>query len=136
MNFDFLESEFGIELPEFYKQSISNYPFNAIDDLDFIEANLVRDLDWVIENNTLLRDKGFFGQRWQHHYFSIGHDGFGNYFFISLKGNDTKIYCADHEFDFDLTNIETLEYAPSMKEYISMCKEDQLDILGDDAKYI
>ena len=136
MNFGLLEVEFGIELPKFYKESILNYPFKAVDDLDFVEDNLVRELDWVLENNIQLRNEGFFGQRWLDHYFSIGHDGFGNYVFISLKDNDMKIYFVDHEFEYDLTKLEELEYASSMEEYISMCNEDQLDILGDDAKNI
>ena len=136
MNFDRISAELNIELPKFYKESILDYPFTALDELDFVEENLERDIEWILESNIELRENGFFGQSWPKNYFAIGHDGFGNYVFLSLRDNDKKIYFVDHDFLEDINLLEELEYAPSMEEYIEMCKEDQIDILGDDIKNI
>ena len=136
MNFDRISAELNIELPKFYKESILDYPFTALDELDFVEENLERDIEWILESNIELRENGFFGQSWPKNYFAIGHDGFGNYVFLSLIDNDKKIYFVDHDFLEDINLLEELEYAPSMEEYIEMCKEDQIEILGDDIKNI
>lgn len=130
MNLKFIESELNISLPDFYHSAIKNYPFKAIDDLDFVEDSLVRDAKWIIKNNTELRSSTFFGKEWPHHYFVCGHDGFGNFFFLNLNENDQTIYFADHEEDVSLDDLPYLEYSSTMAEYISMNLEDQKEIIG------
>lgn len=130
MNFKLIESTLNISLPDFYIKAIENYPFKAVDKLDFIEDDLVRDTDWIIENNTQLRSSKFFNQEWPLHYFAFAHDGFGNYMFLNLKDDDKTIYFADHEEELGLSNLSNLEYSSSMAEYIAMSIEDQKEIIG------
>ena len=120
MNFALIELELNIKLPSFYKNTVSDYPFQKKDELDFVEDNLVRDEKWVIENNTNLRENGFFENNWSSNFIAIGHDGFGNYIFLNLVSSDEKIYYADHDHDYDLdiNDLEGLEYSSSMEEYI------------------
>jgi hypothetical protein len=130
MNLKLIESELNINLPSFYNSAIQSYPFTAFDDLDFVEDNLVRDAEWIIENNSKLRSSTFFGKEWPQYYFAFGHDGLGNYFFLNLKENDLAIYFADHDEDISLNDLSYLEYSSTMKEYISMSLEDQQEIIG------
>lgn len=130
MNLKLIESELNISLPGFYNSAIQNYPFKPVDHLDFVEDNLVKNSDWIIDNNSSLRSSTFFGRQWPQAYFAFGHDGFGNYFFLNLKENDPTIYFADHDEDVSLNDLPYLEYCSSMEEYISMGLEDQQDIIG------
>lgn len=132
MNFDLIEAELNIRLPSFYKSALENYPFKRVDDLDFVEDNLVRETDWLIEHNSRLRSQAFFGQQWPHDYFAVGHDGFDNYMFLNLKHNDQAIYFADQDEAVCLTNLSYLLYSSSMDEYISMSIEDQKAIISAD----
>lgn len=130
MNFKRIQTELNISLPSFYRIAINNYPFTAVDELDFVEDNLIKDVTWIIEHNAALRTSSFFGKEWPQNYFVIGHDGFGNYFFLNLKDNDQAIYFADHDEDVDLNNLSYLMYSSSMSVYISMNLEDQKEIVG------
>lgn len=130
MNFKLIEFELNISLPSFYHSVIQNYPFKRVDDLDFVEDSLVRETEWIIDNNSRLRSLSFFGKEWPQHYFALGHDGFGNYFFLNLKENDRAIYFADHDEGLSLNDLPYLEYSATMEEYISMNLEDQREIVG------
>jgi len=106
MNFLLIEAQLDVKLPSFYKNTISDYPFQAKDELDFVEDNLVNDEKWLLDSNQDLRENGFFEYSWPDNFFAIGHDGFGNYIFLNLKNNDEKIYSADNDFEFDINNLE------------------------------
>lgn len=69
-----VEEKLSIVLPEFYKTALINYPFTPIDSLDFVEDNLVKEHDWIIDSNLELRKCGFFGCLWPSRFFAIGHD--------------------------------------------------------------
>lgn len=130
MDLKFIEAEFSISLPGFYHSAINNYPFTKVDDLDFVEDNLVRDVEWVIQHNSTLRSSTFFGRTWPKHYFAFGHDGFGNYFFLNLNDNDQAIYFADQSEDVSLNDLPYLEYSSSMADYVCMSLEDQQEIIS------
>ena len=131
MDFEKIESKLSISLPEYYKLAISNYPFKALDNLDFVEDNLVNDEEWLIQTNIELRECSFFGNTWPSHFFAIGHDGFGNFTFINVKEFDETIYFADHEEEFVPSDIDDLELCSNMTEYIQDCLEEQKDVLSD-----
>ena len=99
MNSEFaeMENKLGLLLPDFYKSALQHYPFEPLDEIDCVEGNLVKELDWVISTNFELRECSFFGNQWPPHFLAIGHDGFGNFSFLNLKENDTAIYFIDHE---------------------------------------
>jgi len=124
-----IESRFKIVLPSFYKDVLVEYPFSPLDELDFVEDNLLRECDWLIDSNRELRESGFFGKQWPNHFFAIGHDGFGNYYFLNLHENDEAVYIADHEENFNHNNISDMELASSMKEYVEICLEEQQDVV-------
>ena len=127
--FKLIESELNIRLPYFYTSSLENYPFAPLDDLDCVEDNLVKDSDWIIQSNCVLRTNGFFGRPWPNHFFAIGHDGFGDFLFVDLSRSDEIIYITDHEEEFDLTDIVEMELASSIEEFIKSCKEEQQDVV-------
>ncbi len=124
-----IENRLEITLPDFYRAVMMNYPFKPVDELDCVEDDLVKEVEWVVSSNQDLRTEGFFGAAWPHSFFAIGHDGFGNYYFLNLKNNDCVIYFADHEEPFDSINLESLEFASNMDEYIEICIECQQDVL-------
>ena len=125
-----IESALKIILPSDYKDALLHYPFSPLDKFDCVEDNLVNECDWLIDSNQELREIGFFGNQWPSHFFAIGHDGFGNYIFLCLLGNDEAVYIADHEEDFNQNNIADMELASDMKEFIEICLEDQQDIVN------
>jgi hypothetical protein len=118
LDFEIIESKLSISLPEYYKLAISNYPFKALDNLEFVEDNLVNNEEWLIQTNIELRECSFFGNTWPSHFFAIGHDGFGNFTFINVK-------------EFVPPDIEDLELCSNMKKYIQDCLEEQKDVLSD-----
>ncbi|GAA5446265.1 hypothetical protein Misp06_04482 [Microbulbifer sp. NBRC 101763] len=120
-----INNAFDIELPSFYTDALINYPFPSSDDPDCIEGQLVKDLDWLIKTNRKLREDGFcYQDYWPNHFFAIGFDGFGNYYFINLLQQDTSIYIADHEEDFNHKEISNMELASNIEEYINDCLEE------------
>jgi hypothetical protein len=125
-----VENTLEIVLPEFYKKIMQEYPFEVKEDLDFVEDNLVKETEWLINENKDLRQNGFFSHFWPNHLFAIGHDGFGNYIFLNLKGNDPKIYLVNHDENIDFNDISDIELSSTMSEYIAECIEEQDDVLA------
>ena len=124
-----IEKNLGMIFPEFYKSALKNYPFKPLDEIDCVEDNLVKELDWITTTNLELRECRFFGNLWPSNFLAIGHDGFGNYIFLNLGGNDEAIYFVDHEEEFDPQDISELELASDMEEYIQLCKDEQEDVV-------
>ncbi|WP_020411245.1 SMI1/KNR4 family protein [Microbulbifer variabilis] len=128
-HFKEIEDKLGLILPEFYKSALLNYPFKPLDEIDCVEDNLVKELEWITITNLELRKCHFYGNLWPPHFLAIGHDGFGNFMFLNLKEHDKTIYFADHEEEFDSRDISDLELAADMEEYIQLCKEEQEDVV-------
>ena len=126
---EIIEQQLGIHLPSHYKKAMENYPFTPIDNLDFVEDNLVKDFEWLVRENTDLIKFGFFGNSWPRHLFAIGHDGFGNYIFINLESDDEEVFIADHEVEFDPKALHEMLLASNFKEYINSCIEQQIDVV-------
>lgn len=124
-----IEEKLGLILPEFYKSALLNYPFKPLDEIDCVEDNLVKELDWIATTNLELRECRFFGNLWPPYFLAIGHDGFGNFIFLNLGEYDEAIYFADHEEEFDPCDISALELAADMGQYIQLCKEEQEDVV-------
>lgn len=118
-----IEEQLQITLPEFYKKTITDYPFKAKNENDFIEDNIVKDTDWLIDVNKELRIIGFMGTQWPNHFYAIGHDGCGGFMFINLQKEDTTIYYADHEEEFDVYKLDELELFESMEEFVNECND-------------
>ena len=108
---------------------MENYPFNPLDDLDFVEDNLVKDFEWIVKTNENLRTEGFFGSHWPSQFLAIGHDGFGDFLFLNLSEESESIYITNHEEEFDYSDISNFELASSMAEYIELCLEEQQDVV-------
>lgn len=88
-----IEVEFGVSLPDGYRQFILNHSFpnsKTIETLFFSKEKLRA-------TNSFVRNKLNIPVIWQNHWFVIGEDGSGNYFFINTSEDDSKIYELDHE---------------------------------------
>ena len=106
-----IEKELGITLPSDYKNVMMDYPIPGGDCETYALCNDVSD---VIKENLDLRQNGFFGSPWPDHFYALGLNGCGDYYFIDLKEERRMIYFADHESPFH---------------------NDQLEIIGDDDKW-
>ena len=125
-----IETHLEITLPGFYREAMMNYPFRPLDEFDCVEDDLVKEVEWIVSSNQELRTEGFFGAKWPQTFFAIGHDGFGNYYFLNLQDNDPAVYFADHEEAFDHKYLEQLEFASDVDEYIEICLECQQDVIN------
>ncbi len=121
-----IESELSLKLPEFYTDVMLSYPFPGWDCENFMLCN---DPEEIIRENKENRKEGFFDAEWPDHFFILGFDGCGNYYFIDLKNKKEKVYFADHESFFDSNSPDKLEETyDGMESYFSLIRETEEDI--------
>ena len=78
-----IEERLGLSLPESYRATMLRYPFEGKSYAT--DCELPNDPELLIQSNEYLRQHGFFGEPWPHHYFSFGGDGAGNEYFFDLS---------------------------------------------------
>lgn len=94
-----VEKELGIKLPSFFTNfHLQNTQLieelrNVSNDADYIIIS--SDADWMVEHNRhLLKSspEGLFSNK-----ICVEEDGCGNYSFISIFGDDKRVFFIDHE---------------------------------------
>lgn len=116
-----IHSELLVQLPKDYVDRMLNYPLAGTDNEGW---ELCDDAEIIVKHNKELRRLGFFDIPWPDHFFVIGSDGCGNFYFLNLKESDCRVYFANHENRFDPENLEELEESyPSIDSFISFLSE-------------
>ncbi len=135
LNLDRIEKELDIKLPSFFKKfhlekaELINKFHNISNDFNYIVIS--SDTDWIIQYNRdflkLPRSHGICRNK-----LCIGTDGCGNNSFISIIGDDQRVFFIDHEYaeqlmnqtinDFEWEN-EELEKYKSLEEYLKFYLE-------------
>jgi hypothetical protein len=115
-DFQRIEAELSVTLPNFYKKTMADHPFPRGDAANF---GLCNSPDEIIKENTISRKNGFFGAQWPSHLFIIGFDGLGNYSFVNLGESAGRVYFADHELRFNPDQLDQIaEKYESIAEYV------------------
>ncbi len=78
----------------------------------------------LIDMNIEMRKEGFNGIKWPSEYLVIGDPNTGDFFFMNMKKNDSIIYYADHEKDFNSNSLKDMIYAENLDEFIKTELED------------
>ena len=87
-----LEREFNIIFPAWYRAAVTDhFPFEQPGE-EF--TNVVEDLRI---SNQGCRKSDPWGFKWQDHFWWIGDDGSGGFYFIDTSESDSTIYSFDHE---------------------------------------
>lgn len=116
MTLNNIEEVLGVELPDDYKNLITNYPkkllakgFNAA------EVELLKSPDKIVELNKYVQ--GILDI--ESSFFLIGESGCGDYYFIDLDEEDSPVYFWNHDisdFDDDEESGSLLEHAGNLLE--------------------
>ena len=87
-----LEQHFGVTLPVAYREAITDrYPLSeATEQLDTDAASL------QVSNEGCRRAPPW-GFPWKPHYWCIGGDGAGGFYFIDTSQDEATVYYCDHE---------------------------------------
>ncbi|MEM6330742.1 MAG: SMI1/KNR4 family protein [Planctomycetota bacterium] len=90
---DYLQEKLGIVLPSQYVDLIlGEYPFEGE---QWENCQLWQSCDVVVKDNIQMRR---LCQDWNAAWFTFGHDGAGNIFFLMPpETSDTTVYCRNHE---------------------------------------
>ena len=132
LDIDKVEKELNIKLPQFFIDFHLNSELitelrDLSNDLDYITIS--SDADWMIEHNRdflqLPNNEGICRNK-----ICIGTDGCGNDSFISLVGDDKRVFFIDHEIAGDLINPDTNDFRWEDKEL------EKFDSLEDYVNYI
>ena len=98
-----LEKELDVNLPNFYKSFLLNYPNELLyynrkrlnRKEKFFELEVLNNID-DLRNNQL-----YFEEFELNEYWPIGSDGIGNYYAVKKNGEDEHVYFIDHEVESD-----------------------------------
>jgi hypothetical protein len=89
-----IEKELNISLPDEYIGVMKNFEKFELDE---DECGLFNDSELIIGINKGFRNGEFGEYNWPDNYFTFGHDGGGNHYFINLEESTYSIYMIDHE---------------------------------------
>lgn len=99
-DFALVEKNLRIRLPDDYKTVFTDYPGQGQTVFD----ELLNDYYAVLQANTLARQYAHLELGddleevpWPPHYFVIGHDAFGNAYFLDLNRAPSPVFFQDHE---------------------------------------
>jgi hypothetical protein len=100
---EMLEKELDVNLPNFYKSFLLNYP-NEL--LYYNRKRLNRKekffkLEVLINIDDLRNNQLYFEEFGLNEYWPIGSDGIGNYYAVKKNGEDEHVYFIDHEVESD-----------------------------------
>lgn len=112
-----LELELKMDIPDYYKNIMLNYPLVHYDNCSNIRIAFMDDKNWLIEENKELRCQGFYNHVWPDYFFAFGHDGCGDYYFIDCRDKKSgHIYFADHEKNFNKEKMDI--FMPNLKVFL------------------
>lgn len=114
-----IEKELDIKLPDFYIQTMLNYPYP--DDSFAAELTLCNNVEGIISNNSIFEKK--------QNCFAVGSDGGEFIYFIRINEGE-KVYIYDFEQSDKSLSIE----AESWYEYLRNLEEIDKRILEDELK--
>lgn len=98
-----IEKELGIKLPDFYIQTMLNYPFPG--DSFAAELTLCNNVRGIIDNNSIFEKK--------QNCFAVGSDGGELIYFIRINEGE-KVYI----YDYEQSDINLSIEAKSWNEYL------------------
>ena len=93
---ELIEEELGVSLPSSYRKFIESYP----DDIASIlgDFEMISDCARLLEMNKDLRSHPFYRfPPWPKHFFAIGENGCGDYYFLDLRDRAGTVRFVDHE---------------------------------------
>jgi len=111
-----IEQELAISLPPAYCETLLRPEFQN-EAAGFQEFS--GDADEVIGLNLELRNSGFCGIKWPAHYFVLGEDGAGNFYFTDLKKERPVVFLADHELTTVKGRLTTSESYETFPQFVS-----------------
>ncbi|MFX1239116.1 MAG: SMI1/KNR4 family protein [Promethearchaeota archaeon] len=122
--FDIVEKELKIVLPEAYKQLVISNPFKRVLKIIKKDRFFTNHLK-MIYYNKIIRKKGYFGKMWNKNYFIIGYYREDTYRIIDLKDtNKERIYAVIREDqDINSKRIKRVIIAETYKEFVRNNKE-------------
>ncbi|WHI46443.1 SMI1/KNR4 family protein [Microbulbifer sp. VAAF005] len=116
MNFKEIEESLDIELPQSYKEFISNYPDMLLaDGFWAAEVELLNNQNRLVELNRFVR----LHLDIELSYFLIGGSGCGDYYFIDISDEESPVYFWNHDiagFDDDEESVNLIEHAGKLLE--------------------
>ncbi len=115
-DFTRVEQELAVSLPEAYREVLQRPEFQG-EAAGFQEFS--SDADEIIGLNLEVRQGGFAGTKWPPHYFVLGDDGAGNYYFSDLKRTRPAVFLADHELTMGRKRLSTSETYETFPDFIS-----------------
>ena len=120
-----LEQDFGVTFPAVYRDAITDaYPFSdATEELD-IDAESLR------QSNEGCRKEDPWGFPWRPHYWCIGGDGAGGFYFINTQQNDAAVYYCDHEDPPKSIDDRDRISVTSFDEFIDDLRRQEKDMEG------
>ena len=86
-----LEREFGVVFPAAYRVAITRVSPQIDSEAFVTSAESLRYLNRGYRDNDPLRFP------WKPHYWCIGEDGAGGFYFINTNESDSKVFYCDHE---------------------------------------
>ena len=117
---ELLESEFDIEFPDVYRETLLNYP------LSYVAEEIINSLDVLTEKNREIRENGFWGVDVPNSFWLIGLDGMGGGDFIDTSTEETYVHIFDHATPpkdmYDKGQLRPKLYSEHISEFI---EEDQ-----------
>lgn len=116
-----IEENLNISLPESYKQTIQNYPFD--ESFNVVKDYLGNNSKNIIDLNLHYRKNGYQGKAWPERFYIIGKMSGENIFFINLEDvNSETIYFLSDEDKYNPKNVKKHRYSDSFQEFIQQCK--------------
>ena len=116
-----IERETGLNLPSCYVEIVTNYPPDLAGS-DAPDYGLLDDPDAIIEENSKVREEGYFGEKWPERYLIIGRNGCGDYYVTLLDADTFTVGFSDHEA------MACNPYANNLSEFIEKYLREQGEI--------
>jgi hypothetical protein len=118
-----LEKDFALTFPAAYRNAVTDaYPFSRpTEELD-TEATALR------TSNRECRQTAPWGFLWKPHYWRIGGDGAGGFYFIDSQNDDSTVYFCDHEdMPASIEDLEHIDVTP-FPEFIENVRQLEKDV--------
>jgi len=118
-----LERDFGVTFPTEYRDAITDrYPFAD----ETVELD--DDAESLRTSNEQCRGEAPWGFPWEPHYWCIGGDGAGGFYFVNTLQDEATVYYCDHEdmpesiIDLDRIGVH------SFREFVEDIKQREKDV--------
>ena len=119
-----LQNDYGLKFPAAYLRAITDsYPFTEPKEELWDEPHLLR------ESNDYFRKEKPWGFAWEPHFWKIGGDGGGGFYFINSRETANDVYYVDHEAPArnieDSENLSVTSFQEFIGEVFELEKEMQ-----------